>query len=178
MVGHLLHGTAPFGLTSATHFIIHLNTSCLFIFLPLNLLFIPFHPFFSSHKGIQQGVSVCVRVNTSGETVCVCMLVCIWIGSNNHSDSGDVPLMLCLLTSALVFVLPSSFSLPPPLSPPPSSPPPPLFFPPFAPKIFNFLHFSYPPPPPMYICPKCLFTTFTSLHFSQFGLTQRWVCCF
>ena len=142
MVGHLLHGTAPFGLTSATHFIIHLNTSCLFIFLPLNLLFIPFHPFFSSHKGIQQGVSVCVRVNTSGETVCVCMLVCIWIGSNNHSDSGDVPLMLCLLTSALVFVLPSSFSLPRLLSCLPCSSLLPFIFSPFGHTIFNVVHFS------------------------------------
>lgn len=44
---------------------------------------------------------------------------CVLLGStSNHSDSVDVPLMLCLLTSALVFVLLFSF-LP---SPPPFFP--------------------------------------------------------
>lgn len=68
--------------------------------------------------------------------------VCVWNPASNQSDSVDIPLMLCLLTSALVFVLLSSFLL--------SLPP---FFPPLLP-----LH--------TFIFSPCGHPFFTAAHFS------------
>lgn len=68
------------------------------------------HPFFFSLINASSRVCVCMRVCEFEQNWknCACVRLYVWNRSRNHSDSVDVPLMLCLLTSALVFVLLSS----------------------------------------------------------------------
>lgn len=103
---YLLQCTASF----TVNFMLYSHTS-------LNVLFSISFPILSFFTDIQQAVCMCLyasvwefwtELETLSASVCVCVRLCVWNGSRNHSDSVNVPLMLCLLTSALVFVLLSS----------------------------------------------------------------------
>lgn len=96
---HLLHGITSFLvwcllllIASFKEFLLYLLIIYLFIYLLIYKQ--------SSHHWY--AIQRCVWVD-------VCVGERFWNQTSNHSDSVDVPLMLCLLTSALVFVLLSSF---------------------------------------------------------------------
>lgn len=99
---------------SASWYCVLLVWCVLLLTLPLTLCFFvyylpAFHCFvlFSSLLNAFRKKCLHMCVNKTG--------LCVWNPASNQSDSVDIPLMLCLLTSALVFVLLSSFllSLPP-----------------------------------------------------------------
>lgn len=126
---HLLHGTVSFWFDVSCCSLFHSLFVFLFIILPAFHCFVLFSSLLNAFR--KKCLHMCV--NKTG--------LCVWNPASNQSDSVDIPLMLCLLTSALVFVLLSSFLL--------SLPP---FFPPLLP-----LH--------TFIFSPCGHPFFTAAHF-------------